>query len=127
MAPLAPANTSSNGPPQIPTGPRAGNYPYRSSIVTGIAGRGPVAPNTISGPQIIPGGRLMPSTIPSENSERVARLKAEQQKLEEENKIIQERKRRGLAAWDRAEREAVREAYKVELAEKQLEAVIDSY
>lgn len=69
----------------------------------------------------------MPSTIPSENTERVARLKAEQQKLEEENKIIQERKRRGLAAWDRAEREAAREAYKVELAEKQLEAVIDSY
>lgn len=69
----------------------------------------------------------MPSIIPSESTERIARLKAEQQKLEEENKMVQERKRRGLGVWERAERDAAREAYKVELAEKGLEAVIDSY
>ena len=69
----------------------------------------------------------MPSIIPSESTERITRLKAEQQKLEDENKIVQERKRRGLTVWERSEREAAREAYKVDLAEKGLEAVIDSY
>lgn len=69
----------------------------------------------------------MPSIIPSESTDRLARLKSEQQKLEDENRVVQEKKRRGLAVWERVDREAAREGYKVELAEKGLEAVIDSY
>ena len=69
----------------------------------------------------------MPSMVPMESTDKLARLRIEQVKLEDENRVVQERKRRGLAVWERAEREAVREGLKVELAERALEGVVDGY
>lgn len=69
----------------------------------------------------------MPSIIPSENLEKLARLRADQAKLEEELKLLQVRKRRGLAMWERAERESAREAFRVELAENALHAASGGY
>ncbi len=67
----------------------------------------------------IPGGRLYPP-LDKAHEERMARLKAEQAKLEEEAKVLQEKKRKGLYAWEKSRREAERESFKVEIAEKQL-------
>lgn len=73
-----------------------------------------------SGPgTTIPGGRLL-LPVDKASEERLARLRADQAKLEEENRVIQERKRKGLYGWEKSQREAEREAFKVELAEKQL-------
>lgn len=54
------------------------------------------------------------------SDDRLARLRADQVKLEEESKVAQERKRKGLYGWEKSQREAEREAFKVDLAEKQL-------
>ncbi|KAL0634462.1 hypothetical protein Q9L58_006633 [Maublancomyces gigas] len=111
----APTSTPNNA---IPTGPRAGNFPYRNSL--------PAAHShhhhrpSPSGPgAIIPGGRLLPP-VDKASEDRLTRLRADQVKLEEENKSIQERKRKGLYGWEKSQREAEREGFKVELAEGSL-------
>lgn len=116
---------SSPNPPTtsaIPTGPRAGNFPYRTSLPPPHPHHHhhPPPPRAPSGPgTTIPGGRLYPA-VDKASEDRLARLKAEQVKLEEENRVIQERKRKGLYGWEKSTREAEREGYKVELAESQL-------
>ena len=68
---------------------------------------------------LIPGGRLLPPFDKS-GEERLARLRAEQVKLEEEMKSSQEKKRKGMYAWDKSRREAEIANYRVEVAERQL-------
>ncbi|KAL7275328.1 hypothetical protein RUND412_001730 [Rhizina undulata] len=115
--PAAASSSTPNPNPSIPTGPRAGNFPYRSSLPPSNRHIPPPIP---SGPgAIIPGGRLLPP-FDKHSEERLSRLRAEQTKLEEEGRIIQEKKRKGLYSWEKSQREAEREAFKVELAEKQL-------
>ncbi|TGZ76342.1 hypothetical protein EX30DRAFT_375550 [Ascodesmis nigricans] len=113
IPPVTPTTTATS--PAIPTGPRAGNFPYRSSLPAP-----PRYPSSITGPgALIPGGRLLPS-FDKTIDERLARLKADQAKLEEDLKGLQEKKRSGLLAWERSKREAEKEAFKVESAEGQL-------
>ena len=126
-AATVPLNNQPVAPPAggIPTGPRAGNFPYRSSIPTAhhvvhVVHHHPPAPRPPPGPgALIPGGRLLPP-IDKAAEDRLGRLQLDQTKLDEEDKTIQERKRKSLYGWEKAHRESEREAYKVELAEKQL-------
>jgi translation initiation factor RLI1 len=50
----------------------------------------------------------------------LARLRAEQAKLEEEVKSSQEKKRKGMYAWEKSKREAEIAGFRVEVAEGQL-------
>ena len=107
---------SASSPAAIPTGPRAGNFPYRSSLPT----QSPRYPPIINGPgAIIPGGRLHPP-FDKASEERLVRLRAEQVKLEEEVRISQDKKRKGMYSWDKSRREAEIANSKVEEAERQL-------
>lgn len=79
----------------------------------------PVAPHvTVStGPgALIPGGRLLPA-VDKASEERMARLKAEEEKLREEFEVSQDRKRRGMMAWEKSKREAETAGRRVELVE----------
>jgi len=51
------------------------------------------------------------------SEDRLTRLRLDQAKLEDENRTIQERKRKGLYGWEKSQREAEKEGFKVELAE----------
>ncbi|KAI5787201.1 hypothetical protein EDC01DRAFT_631568 [Geopyxis carbonaria] len=113
----AATGASGTPPPAIPTGPRAGNFPYRSTLPTPAPIR--YAP-AASGPgATIPGGRLLPA-FDKASEERLARLRADQAKLEEDVKILQERKRKGLFQWERTKREAEKEGFRAEVAEQYL-------
>lgn len=103
--------------PAIPTGPRAGNFPYRSTLPV------PAPPRYVpSGPgATIPGGRLLPS-LDKASDERMSRLKSDQTKLDEELRSVQEKKRKGLMQWEKSRRESEREGFRVQTAESQLHA-----
>ena len=79
----------------------------------------------IGGPgTLIAGGRLLPPTDkPSE--ERQLRLRAEEAKLRDELGALQDRKRRGMYAWERSRCEAEFANFRVEVAERQLIAAGD--
>lgn len=112
---MASSATPPPAAPAIPTGPRAGNFPYRSTLPTPTPTR--YTPVQTGPGATIPGGRALPS-LDKTSDERLARLKAEQAKLEEDLKSVQEKKRKGLRAWEKSVRETERETFKVELAEK---------
>jgi len=56
------------------------------------------------------------------SEDRLAKLRAEQTKLESEVEATQEKKRKGMYAWDKLRRESEIASYRVEVAEKQLMA-----
>jgi hypothetical protein len=112
------ATSAATPPPTaIPTGPRAGNFPYRTSLPTQAPARYTPA---IQGPgALITGGRLLPP-IDRASEDRLARLKLEQIKLEEEVRISQEKKRKGMYAWEKTRREAKIAHFRAEVADRQL-------
>lgn len=69
-------------------------------------------------PQIIPGGKLLPSAVDPKIAERLAKLDEEKKKLEAEVARMEEQNRSGLRDWDRLTRESNREGFKSELAEQ---------
>jgi hypothetical protein len=77
-------------------------------------------------PPIIPGGKMDPSYIPlttgvlPELQPHVDRLKEEEEKLREEKYIKEEKLRKGLAAYEKGERETKVMALRTELAEQSL-------
>ena len=68
----------------------------------------------------MPGGRAQPSGIERSVAERLAKLQADQKRLEAELAEKLEKKRAGLRNWDKLERESAREGLKSELAEQQV-------
>jgi hypothetical protein len=56
---------------------------------------------------------------------QLAKLKAEHERLEAKDAEIQKRKRAALAEWALLDRESKREAIKVEMAEKLLDATVN--
>ena len=79
----------------------------------------------VGGPgTLVAGGRLLPPTDKA-SEERQLRLRAEEAKLREELGALQDRKRRGLYAWERSQREAEFANFRVEVAERQLIAAGD--
>lgn len=65
-------------------------------------------------------------TLDKTSDERLARLKADQAKLEEDLKVLQEKKRAGLVAWERSRREAEREGFRVQMAERGINSEVDA-
>lgn len=77
----------------------------------------------VTGPgTLIPGGKLLPA-VDKASEDRLTRLRAEQIKLEEEVRVSQEKKRRGLYSWEKSKREAEIASYRVDVAESQLQVV----
>ena len=62
---------------------------------------------------------MLPS-LDKASDERMARLKADQAKLDDELRSVQDKKRKGLQQWEKSRRESEREGFRVETAEKQL-------
>ncbi|KAI9699345.1 MAG: hypothetical protein M1836_002955 [Candelina mexicana] len=124
---LSPAPLASGG---VPTGPRsshssgppshAHSTPFRSSHNSSST----TYPRTqrfavlASVPQIVPGGKLLPSGIDPKIAERLAKLDEEKKKLEAEVARMEEQSRSGLREWDRLSRDSNRESFKSELAEQ---------
>ncbi len=131
-----PPPSSSNSSPTpmvsggVPTGPRSShssgppshgyNPPFRSSHNSSST----TYPRTqrfavlASVPQIVPGGKALPSGIDPKIAERLAKLDEEKKKLEVEVARMEEQSRSGLREWDRLSRESNRESFKSELAEQ---------
>ncbi|KAI9713361.1 MAG: hypothetical protein M1812_006639 [Candelaria pacifica] len=123
----SPTQLTSGG---VPTGPRSSHSlglpshaystPFRSSHNSSST----TYPRTqrfavlASVPQIVPGGKILPSGIDPKIAERLAKLDEEKKKLEAEVAKMEEQSRSSLREWDRLSRESNRESLKSELAEQ---------
>ncbi|KAI9800408.1 MAG: hypothetical protein M1833_003294 [Piccolia ochrophora] len=74
-------------------------------------------------PAVKAGGEKQPSSVEKSVADRLAKLQADQKRLETELAEKLEKKRAGLRGWDRMERESAREGLKSELAEQQVRAM----
>lgn len=75
--------------------------------------------------KIIPGGKKLPSGLPTEQERRMKLLEAEAEKMREAIKEKQKLKRESLTDWEVRERESEREALRSELAEGALNKLLE--
>ncbi|KAI9671134.1 MAG: hypothetical protein M1817_003641 [Caeruleum heppii] len=71
-------------------------------------------------PSVIPGGKLLPSGVPANVAEKLAKLEQDKKRLEQELMEKEEKLRGGLRTWERLERESARDGLRSELAEGQV-------
>lgn len=126
-----PVATVSHGPPSGPRpsftspAPSGGGYRYPNSRQTSTASPGQVpaqrSTNHLAGlSPVIPGGRVLPSTLDLVTEKRLAQLDADREKLLEQIAETQRLKRAELREWDKLDRESSISALKSELAEGHL-------
>ncbi|KAK9479942.1 hypothetical protein V1514DRAFT_326949 [Lipomyces japonicus] len=94
------------------------HFGRRSTIIPSS----PVTTASIPVPLAAAYGKLLPSPFPEADKE-LARLRTEYARLDSDDRIVQDKKRVGLAAWDYLSREAQRESFRVEVSEQHLEAI----
>lgn len=135
------SNISRRGPPPIhnnpPTGPRSSFSPvaanhdqHRSRHPTG--GTNPLprtqrsTTNHLSGvTALVPGGKLLISSLDPTAEKRLAQLEVDKEKLLEQIVEKQKVKRAGLRDWDRLERESAIGALRSELADGHLQRMVE--
>ena len=76
--------------------------------------------------KIVPGGKLLPSSLPPEQERRIKALEAEAERMRSEIAEKQRTKREVLNEWEVRERESEREGLRSELAEAHLQALMES-
>ncbi|OJD15144.1 hypothetical protein AJ78_04569 [Emergomyces pasteurianus Ep9510] len=129
-----PGPTRHTSPPmhhKTPTGPRASSgyeshrpslFRHSSSSSTPYSHPRPQRSiNYLSGlPQIVPGGKLLPSVLDPSREKRLAQLEIDKEKLLEQIEEKQKAKRVGLREWEKLSRESATGAMRSELAEGHL-------
>lgn len=104
------------------TGPR----PNSSISAASPSSPVPKGPNHLAGLNvIIPGGKLLPSSVDPATEKRLSQLEVDREKLLEHVAETQKSKRAGLRDWDRLDREISICALKSELAEGHLQRMAD--
>jgi hypothetical protein len=83
----------------------------------------PTGPRALGSQSLTPAKKEFISPV-AEQDEQLAKLKADHEKLEAKDQEMQRRKRAALAEWTILDRESKREATKVEMTEKLLEATV---
>ncbi|KAI9673309.1 MAG: hypothetical protein M1829_004075 [Trizodia sp. TS-e1964] len=125
---------SYTNPNDVPTGPRGSNNgptypaPFRGSSNNSTSTTYPrtqrFSTHLASLPAIVPGGKLLPSSIDRSVQEKLAKLEAEQKKLEQDLAEKIAKKRQGLRTWDKLSRESSRENLRGDLAEQQARSIV---
>jgi hypothetical protein len=75
--------------------------------------------------KLVPGGKLLPSGMTTEQEKRAKQLEADAEKLREMIEEKQKAKREALREWEVRERESSRESLKSDLAERHLEKLTE--
>ena len=71
--------------------------------------------------KVIPGGKLLPSGLSSDQEQKLKQLEAEAEKLRTDLAEKQKTKREAVNEWEVRERESAREGLRSELAEESLQ------
>lgn len=138
-APVPRRGSVATGPHGPPPGPRSGftspapsggGYRHLGSRHNSAASPAHVpAPrpiNHLAGlSPIIPGGRVLPSTLDLVTEKRLAQLDVDREKLLEQIAETQKSKRAELREWDKLDRESSISALKSELAEGHLQRMAE--
>ncbi|KAG5288036.1 serine/arginine repetitive matrix protein, ER lumen protein retaining receptor [Histoplasma ohiense] len=120
---------------KTPSGHRAGSnyeshrpplFRHSSASTPHSYPRPPRSTNYLSGiPQIVPGGKLLPSSLDPSREKRLAQLELDKEKLLEQIEEKQKAKRAGLREWEKLSRESSTGALRSELAEGHLQRMTE--